>query len=65
MESGYLFVRRIWGNGYATEAALAFKNYGFEKMQLRKMVSLIDVKNIPSTKVAERVGMKVKKTINK
>ena len=65
MEIGYLFVRRFWGNGYATEAALACKNYGFEQMRLRKMVSLIDISNLPSTNVAEKMGMKVEKTIHK
>ncbi|KON88566.1 hypothetical protein AF332_18315 [Sporosarcina globispora] len=65
MEIGYLFVRRLWGNGYATEAALACKNFGFERLKLNKMVSLPDVNNIPSTKVAERIGMQVIKTINK
>lgn len=40
MEIGYLFVRSAWGNGYATEAALACKNYGFEQMNLRKIISL-------------------------
>ncbi|WP_264740637.1 GNAT family N-acetyltransferase [Cytobacillus firmus] len=65
MEIGYLFVRRFWGNGYATEAALACKNFGFERLRLNKMVSLPDVNNTPSTKVAERIGMQVIKTINK
>ncbi|MFA1821871.1 GNAT family N-acetyltransferase [Virgibacillus oceani] len=65
MEIGYLFVRSAWGNGYATEAALACKNYGFEQMNLRKIISLPDVNNIPSTKVAERIGMNIEKTIQK
>lgn len=65
MEIGYLFVRRFWGKGYATEAALACKNYGFERLNLSKMISLIKVDNIPSTKVAERIGMKMLKKINK
>jgi RimJ/RimL family protein N-acetyltransferase len=65
MEIGYLFVRRVWGNGYATEAALACKNYGFEQLKLNRMVSLPDINNIPSTKVAERIGMQEMKTINK
>lgn len=65
MEIGYLFVRRVWGKGYATEAALACKNYGFERLKLNRMVSLPDVNNIPSTKVAERIGMQEVKTINK
>lgn len=45
--------------------ALACKNYGFEQLKLNRMVSLPDVNNIPSTKVAERIGMQVMKTINK
>lgn len=65
MEIGYLFVRRFWGNGYATEAALACKNYGFQNLKLSRLVSLPVVNNIPSTKVAERIGMRAIKTINK
>ncbi|MCX2829686.1 GNAT family N-acetyltransferase [Bacillus pseudomycoides] len=65
MEIGYLFVRRVWGKGYATEAALACKNYGFERLKLNRMVSLPDVNNIPSTKVAKRIGMQEMKIINK
>ncbi|MBP1970537.1 RimJ/RimL family protein N-acetyltransferase [Virgibacillus natechei] len=65
MEIGYLFARRVWGNGYATEAALACKKYGFEELGLTRMVSLIDVNNEPSIRVAERIGMKWEKHINK
>lgn len=65
MEIGYLFAKRVWGNGYATEAASACKQFGFEQLKLSKIVSLPDVNNIPSTKVAERIGMKVEKTIHK
>nr|WP_236838774.1 GNAT family N-acetyltransferase [Caldalkalibacillus salinus] len=60
-----MFVRRVWGNGYATEAALACKKYGFEQMNLSKLVSLPDINIVPSTKVAKRIGMKVEKIINK
>lgn len=65
MEIGYLFVRRAWGKGYATEAAKACKKYGFEHLNQSEMISLVDVHNIPSAKVAERIGMSVKKKINK
>ena len=65
MEIGYLFVRRAWGNGYATEAAMACRNYGFNQLKLNRIISLPDVNNIPSTRVAERIGMTAEKKINK
>ncbi|TVX93234.1 GNAT family N-acetyltransferase [Paenibacillus agilis] len=65
MEIGYLFARRAWGNGYATEAALACKKYGFEQLGLSKLISFVDINNTPSAKVAERIGMTVEKMIHK
>ncbi|GAB3061840.1 GNAT family N-acetyltransferase [Virgibacillus ainsalahensis] len=65
MEIGYLFKRSVWGNGYATEAALTCKKFGLEKSGLKKMISLIDVNNQPSIRVAERIGMKLEKKIIK
>ncbi|MGC4378346.1 GNAT family N-acetyltransferase [Fictibacillus sp. Mic-4] len=65
MEIGYLFARRAWGKGFATEAALACKKYGFETLKLPKLVSLIDPDNSPSIKVAERIDMTVEKRIHK
>lgn len=65
MEIAYLLVRSEWGQGYATEAAVACKEYGFDTMGYDKLVSFIDVKNVPSMRVAERIGMRVEKTIVK
>jgi ribosomal-protein-alanine N-acetyltransferase len=31
VELGYLFAREVWGKGFATEAANACLQYGFEK----------------------------------
>lgn len=65
MEIGYLFKRSVWGNGFATEADLACKQYGFEKKKYSKLISLIDLKNDPSVKVAERIGMKREGTVHR
>ncbi|MFE4522296.1 GNAT family N-acetyltransferase [Cytobacillus firmus] len=62
MEIGYLFARREWGKGYATEAAL---EYGFTSLNYRKLVSIINVHNLASIRVAEKAGMKKEKTFNK
>jgi [ribosomal protein S5]-alanine N-acetyltransferase len=56
-ELGYDFRSDHWHQGYATEAAIAIRDYGFQELNLVKLVSLIRVGNHPSRRVAERVGM--------
>lgn len=57
MEVAYLFARKFWGQGYATEAARACRDRGFEHLDLARLVSLISVYNTPSIRIAERNGM--------
>lgn len=47
------------------EIGYLFKRNGFESFHLKKIVSLPDAKNLPSRKVAERIGMTLEKTIHK
>lgn len=47
------------GQGYATEAARAFADWGFERLDVPYFISLIDPANEPSKRVAERLGMSV------
>lgn len=65
MEIGYLFKRSVWRNGFAAEAALACKQYGFEDVNYSKRISLIGLKNTPSIRVADRIGMKCEGTIHR
>ena len=58
LEVGYLFAKAYWHHGYASEAAVACKNYGFEKLGAEEVFSIIRDNNIPSQKVALRNGMK-------
>lgn len=62
-EVGYLFNRAYWGRGYATEAAVACKEYGFEKPGFQEVYSIIRDHNIPSINVAIRNGMFARKRI--
>lgn len=57
LEIGYLFQRKFWHNGYASEAAAACKKYAFEVLKADEVCSIIRDTNIPSQKVAERNGM--------
>ena len=64
IEIGYLFARKHWGKGYATEAAIGCKNYGITQLGLRRFVSVIRPENERSIRVAERIGMVFERIIN-
>lgn len=65
VEIGYLFLRRLWGQGLATEAARACRGYATEALGYKRLISLIDPGNWASRRVAEKVGMKLEKEIIK
>jgi RimJ/RimL family protein N-acetyltransferase len=56
VELGWLVAREHWGNGYATEAALALRDYGFRELGLPRLISLIAPGNDASVRVAEKIG---------
>ena len=58
-EIGYHVRRELWGNGYATEAALACRDFGFDKLHKERLVSWIHPENRQSIRVAEKIGMKL------
>lgn len=65
LEIGYLLKKEFWGNGYATEAAKACKEYAFQTLKVNEVFSIIRDTNIASQQVAIRNGMKVKDTFVK
>ena len=64
-EIGYLFNREWWGNGFATEAAIACKQYAFEQLGFCEVFSIVRDNNIPSMNVAIRNGMLIRRKIIK
>lgn len=56
-ELGYDFRSEFWNQGFATEAAVAVRDYAFEVLRLPRLISLIRVGNLRSKRVAEKVGM--------
>ncbi len=57
-EVGYLLRKEFWHKGYATEAAIACKEYAFEKLGFDEVFSIIRDTNVASQNVASRNGMK-------
>ncbi|MET0182664.1 MAG: GNAT family N-acetyltransferase, partial [Caulobacterales bacterium] len=56
-EIGWGLDPRVWGKGYATEAARAAANWAFVTFNLERVVSVIHVDNERSKGVARRMGM--------
>ncbi len=56
-ELGYWIGRPYWGQGYATEAATALRDFGFHTLGLARLVSLIAPENKASEQVARMVGL--------
>ena len=63
-EIGWTFARPWWGRGYATEAARAALDHGFTAMGRDHVISLIRPGNLPSIRVAERLGERFQRTID-
>ncbi len=61
LEVGYLFQKIFWHKGYASEAAIACKEYAFEILNADEVFSIIRDTNIASQNVAKRNGMEVTK----
>lgn len=59
-EIGYIFDDAVWGNGYATEAAKALVQAAFNKLGIDKLYCTMRPENMPSVKVAERLGFQLK-----
>ncbi|MHB8062912.1 MAG: GNAT family N-acetyltransferase [Ruminiclostridium sp.] len=57
MEVGYLFQKEYWHCGYASESAIACKEYAFNKLNTKEVYSIIRDTNIPFQNVARRNGM--------
>jgi RimJ/RimL family protein N-acetyltransferase len=57
VEVGWRLDRAFWGQGYATEAAMAALRFGFENLKLDQIVSFTVPANVRSRRVMERVGM--------
>lgn len=56
-EVAFLLSRQFWGRGYATEAARAAVKFGFETVELQRVIGLVHPENIASRRVLEKCGL--------
>jgi [ribosomal protein S5]-alanine N-acetyltransferase len=63
LEVGYTIGRPYWGNGYATEAAAAARNFALEELGARRLIALIIHGNVASENVARKLGFEYERDI--
>ncbi len=57
VEIGWRLDKSHWGKGYATEAARAALQFGFDELKLKEIVAFTPVPNKPSQAVMHKIGM--------
>ncbi|HEX6700769.1 MAG TPA: GNAT family N-acetyltransferase [Gaiellaceae bacterium] len=62
-EIGWTLARRHWGHGYATEAALAARDWAFQELRLPRLISLIHPDNVRSQRVSEKLGQRYERDV--
>lgn len=58
IEIGWRLVRRLWGHGYATEAAHPVLRHALTTLGLAEVVADIDPANTASARVARKLGLR-------
>jgi RimJ/RimL family protein N-acetyltransferase len=61
IDLGYILDKQYWGKGYATEAAQACVDLARKNRWFNRIVVQMAHSNIPSRKVAERLGAKLER----
>jgi ribosomal-protein-alanine N-acetyltransferase len=60
VELGYTLAKEHWGRGYATEGAMAVRDFGFRELGLKHALSAIVPLNVASTRVAGKLGLQAR-----
>lgn len=55
---GYRLKKQFWGKGFATEAASACLNDGFNRLQIDQVFATAMKENIPSVNIFKKLGLK-------
>jgi RimJ/RimL family protein N-acetyltransferase len=63
-ELGWALARAHWGNGYATEAAVAVRDWARSERGIDRLISLITPANTASQRVAQRLGAQPTGTVS-
>jgi len=63
VDVAYRLMPSYWGQGLATEAALASVCFGFADLDLKRIIALVMPENIASVRVLEKTGLRYVETV--
>ncbi len=63
-ELGWRLARDAWGQGFATEAAVAVRDDAFARLRLPELISIIHPKNARSHRLASKLGMTIDRQVH-
>ena len=63
VDVAFRLMRTHWGQGLATEAALASVRFGFAELGLNRIIGLVMPENVASVRVLEKTGLHYAETV--
>lgn len=54
---GYRLIKKYWGQGIATETAIASLDFAFEQLNAEEVYAIADCENVGSNKILKKVGL--------
>lgn len=60
-ELGWILNKKYWGKGYATEAAMAVKDFAVNELKISMLMAHCDFRNTASCNVMKKIGLTVVK----
>src|SRR5437868_13197224 len=63
VDVAFRLMRSHWGQGLASEAALASVRFGFADLGLKRIIGLVMPENIASVRVLEKTGLRYVETV--
>lgn len=63
VEIAYLLSKAHWGQGLGAEIARGLVRYGFETLELQRLIALIDPDNEPSRRTALAAGLRFERNL--
>jgi len=63
VELAWMLAREHWGRGFATESALALRDWAVAERGLTRLISLIRPENVRSIRVAEKIGERYERDV--